>query len=97
MLNVIAQELGARANKTYPDERFDILWTLQRQRIIAKHSENCPGLDYYRAPPDPDLDIEREEDIVEGDPVWSENDAIEPTLDGSRLNGGRDQIRFRMD
>lgn len=59
---MIAQELGAKASKSYPDDRFDILWTLKHERIISKESEMCPGIDYYRYPPDIDLEIESDEE-----------------------------------
>ncbi|GAA5899910.1 uncharacterized protein JCM6883_006031 [Sporobolomyces salmoneus] len=45
MLNVIAHELGAPKTKPYPDERYDLMWTLHHNRLISKESEQCPGLD----------------------------------------------------
>jgi len=45
MLHVIAHELGTPKTKPYPDERYDIMWTLHHSRLISKESEQCPGLD----------------------------------------------------
>jgi hypothetical protein len=42
--------------------RFDILWTLQNERIVSKSSEKCAGIDHARRQPDLDLVIEEEDD-----------------------------------
>lgn len=57
MLNTIAHELGAPKTKSYPDERYDIMWTLHHSRLISKESEHCPGLDPKGRKHDPDLEV----------------------------------------
>jgi hypothetical protein len=58
MLHVIARELGTPKTKPYPDERYDIMWTLHHSRLISKESEQCPGLDPKgRRKHDKDLEI----------------------------------------
>ncbi|EIN04775.1 hypothetical protein PUNSTDRAFT_146386 [Punctularia strigosozonata HHB-11173 SS5] len=59
-LNVIATALGAKnARKHYPDERYDIVWTMQDGAIVHKQSMHCPVLDDNRVDEDdPDLEIE---------------------------------------
>ncbi|GAA6059224.1 hypothetical protein JCM10212_006617 [Sporobolomyces blumeae] len=66
MLHEIAHALGAPKTTPYPDERYDIMWTLHHNRLISKESERCPGLDPRRSrKDDPDLEIDRFE--VDGD------------------------------
>ncbi|BGP57833.1 hypothetical protein JCM8202_002488 [Rhodotorula sphaerocarpa] len=60
-LHKIARELGAKKTAPYPDDRFDIIWTLTRRRIVRKESEQCPGLDPV-VRHDPDLEIKEEAD-----------------------------------
>ncbi|GAA5915689.1 hypothetical protein JCM6882_004117 [Rhodosporidiobolus microsporus] len=61
MLHVIAHELGAPKTEPYPDDRYDIIWTLHKNNIIKKESEQCPGIDKPRdkkgGRKDPDLEI----------------------------------------
>ena len=60
-LHKIARELGAKKTAPYPDDRYDIIWTLTRRRIVRKESEQCPGLDpVVRRHDDPDLEIGEE-------------------------------------
>ena len=56
-LHKIARELGAKKTAPYPDDRYDIIWTLTRRRIVRKESEQCPGLDPVVRRHDPDLEI----------------------------------------
>ncbi|GAA5853271.1 hypothetical protein JCM8547_000263 [Rhodosporidiobolus lusitaniae] len=71
MLHVIAEELGAPPTLPYPDERFDIIWTLHRNRIVTKESEQCPGIDpppkKGRKDPDLEVDVERSFDNDDGE------------------------------
>ncbi|GAA5824793.1 hypothetical protein JCM11251_005344 [Rhodosporidiobolus azoricus] len=72
MLHVIAHELGAPKTEPYPDDRFDIIWTLHKNNIIKKESEQCPGIDKPRnkkGRKDPDLEIPKHglEDAEEED------------------------------
>ncbi|GAA6012743.1 hypothetical protein JCM10207_005347 [Rhodosporidiobolus poonsookiae] len=57
MLHEIAHELGSPRTAPYPDDRYDIIWTLHRNRIVTKESEQCPGLDKPRRK-DPDLEVD---------------------------------------
>ncbi|GAA6030773.1 hypothetical protein JCM8097_008870 [Rhodosporidiobolus ruineniae] len=80
MLNVIAHELGAPKTDPYPDDRFDIIWTIHRNRIITKESEQCPGIDKpaKKGKKDPDLEIPghlNEGDDEDGE--WEEGDGEE--------------------
>lgn len=40
------------------------MWIMQNRHIIRKATEQCPGIDYYRNPPDRDLEIEADDDMV---------------------------------
>ncbi|KOS46240.1 hypothetical protein ACN38_g2770 [Penicillium nordicum] len=46
-LTDIAETLGVKDAPSYPDDSFDIIWTLPGpyKEITAKTSEHCPGLD----------------------------------------------------
>ncbi|CAI7646413.1 unnamed protein product [Penicillium palitans] len=46
-LTDIAETLGVKDAPSYPDDSFDIIWTLPGpyKKITAKTSEHCPGLD----------------------------------------------------
>ncbi|CDM27207.1 hypothetical protein DTO013E5_4554 [Penicillium roqueforti] len=46
-LTDIAEKLGVKDAPSYPDDSFDIIWTLPGpyDEITAETSENCPGLD----------------------------------------------------
>ncbi|KZT38542.1 hypothetical protein SISSUDRAFT_986100 [Sistotremastrum suecicum HHB10207 ss-3] len=44
-LHDIAKALGVKNAPDYPDDAFNIIWTLQNQKIVSQTSENCPGLD----------------------------------------------------
>jgi hypothetical protein len=59
MLHNIAEELGAPKTSPYPDDRYDIVWTLKHHRIVKKESEQCPGIDRpsRKGKKDPDLEI----------------------------------------
>ncbi|GAA5840401.1 hypothetical protein JCM3766R1_000279 [Sporobolomyces carnicolor] len=70
MLNVIAHELGAPKTRPYPDDRYDIMWTLHHSRLISKESEHCPGLDPKRSHDDEVYDRregEEEEEDLDGE------------------------------
>ncbi|KAK7757477.1 hypothetical protein SLS62_000492 [Diatrype stigma] len=43
----IAKALGAKGVDSYPDDRFDLIWTIpyDYEEIDSVTSENCPGLD----------------------------------------------------
>ncbi|BGP19516.1 hypothetical protein JCM10213_003545 [Rhodosporidiobolus nylandii] len=83
MLHKIAHELGSPKTAPYPDDRYDIIWTLHKNRIVTKESEHCPGIDrpWKKGRKDPDLEIEpfhfaQDEDLEDdeadaGD--WEEN------------------------
>ncbi|RYP51344.1 hypothetical protein DL768_003348 [Monosporascus sp. mg162] len=46
-MKTVAKRLGAKGVKDYPDDRFDLVWTLpyDYKEIVSIESENCPGLD----------------------------------------------------
>ncbi|KAI5115290.1 hypothetical protein M0805_005008, partial [Coniferiporia weirii] len=44
-LTDIAEALGVEDAPEYPDDAFNIIWTLQDQEIVAQTNEDCPGLD----------------------------------------------------
>lgn len=46
-MNDIAEALGADHVEDYPDDRYDIIWTLLSPYadVSNVHSEQCPGLD----------------------------------------------------
>ncbi|RYP10540.1 hypothetical protein DL764_000593 [Monosporascus ibericus] len=46
-MKTVAKRLGAKGVKDYPDDRFDLIWTLpyDYKEIVSIESENCPGLD----------------------------------------------------
>ncbi|GAA5984374.1 hypothetical protein JCM10908_003321 [Rhodotorula pacifica] len=64
-LHKIARSLGAKKTSPYPDERYDIIWTLTRRRIVRKESEQCPGLDPVVRRHDPDLEIDAQAGVEE--------------------------------
>ncbi|GAA6016085.1 hypothetical protein JCM11491_000663 [Sporobolomyces phaffii] len=79
MLNTIAHELGAPKTKAYPDDRYDLMWTLHHSRLISKESEHCPGLDPQGRKHDVDVDgelrgfdedLDEEEDELELDVLF---------------------------
>lgn len=43
----VAKALGAKGVDSYPDDRFDLIWTLpyDYSEIVSIESESCPGLD----------------------------------------------------
>lgn len=46
-MNNIAEALGASDVENYPEDHFDLIWTLppDYKEIESVISENCPGLD----------------------------------------------------
>ncbi|KAL7412320.1 hypothetical protein BDY24DRAFT_392532 [Mrakia frigida] len=44
LLNM-ARALGVDTTVGYPDDRFDIMWIIEGQRMVEKRSEHCPLLD----------------------------------------------------
>jgi hypothetical protein len=69
VLHQIAHELGAPKTSPYPDDRYDIVWTLRGNKIVKKESEQCPGIDrpYKKGRKDPDLEIPLRLNANEGD------------------------------
>ncbi|BGP34866.1 hypothetical protein JCM10296v2_006690 [Rhodotorula toruloides] len=66
MLHKIARALGADDTSPYPDDRYDIIWTLTHRRIVKKEPERCPGLDPQKERKnDPDLEVDGETDELE--------------------------------
>ena len=54
-MNNIVEELGAKDIQKYPEERFDLIWTIPppykditNAEISNAASQNCPGLDVER-------------------------------------------------
>lgn len=54
-MNNIVEELGAKDIPNYPEERFDLIWTIPppykdvtNAEISNAGSQNCPGLDVNR-------------------------------------------------
>ncbi|KAI5480499.1 NAD(P)-binding protein [Pseudohyphozyma bogoriensis] len=59
----VAHALGPNSKKPYkpyPDDRFDIMWVLENQKMVSKESELCKGIDdtHARKKHDPDLEVE---------------------------------------
>lgn len=78
MLNVIAHELGAPKTRPYPDDRYDIMWTLHHSRLISKESEHCPGLDPKRSHDDDEDEVyDRREGEEEEEDLDGEEDELE--------------------
>ena len=97
MLHKIAHELGAKKTTKYPDDRYDIMWTLHHNRLIEKESEHCPGLDPKKSGKhDPDLEIHPESDLDEEEEDEDEDlDEEEDELELDWLFGqGMDQVRL---
>lgn len=46
-MNNIVEELGAKDIDNYPEEHFDLIWTVAPpyKKITSVTSELCPGLD----------------------------------------------------
>ncbi len=46
-LNNIAEKLGVKDVDNYPDDRYDLIWTIPSpyKDITDEASEACPGLD----------------------------------------------------
>ncbi|KAF8517033.1 hypothetical protein BU17DRAFT_92202 [Hysterangium stoloniferum] len=44
-INNIEKSLGVDNAPKYPDDSFDLIFTVQSEKFISKKSENCPGLD----------------------------------------------------
>lgn len=46
-MNNILEALGAEDIENYPEDRYDVIWTVPSpyDEITAENSENCPGLD----------------------------------------------------
>ncbi|CAG9954839.1 unnamed protein product [Clonostachys rosea f. rosea IK726] len=46
-MNNILEALGAEDIENYPEDRYDVIWTVPSpyDEITAETSENCPGLD----------------------------------------------------
>jgi len=44
-LTDIASKLGIQNPPDYPDDSFNLIWTIQDKQLISTTSENCPGLD----------------------------------------------------
>ncbi|PKY04152.1 putative phosphoglycerate mutase family protein [Aspergillus campestris IBT 28561] len=46
-ISAIASKLGVDEVPDYPDERFDLIWTMvyPYENVTSVESENCPGLD----------------------------------------------------
>lgn len=98
MLHKIAHELGAKKTDKYPDDRYDIMWTLHHNRLIEKESEHCPGLDPKKSSKhDPDLEIHpessREEEDEDEDDEDLEEEEDELELDWL-FGQGMDQVRL---
>ncbi|GAA5962900.1 hypothetical protein JCM3765_005912 [Sporobolomyces pararoseus] len=98
MLHEIVHTLGAPKTKPYPDDRYDIMWTLHHSRLISKESEHCPGLDpkYRKKHHDKDLelDIIQEEEEEEED-LEEEEEEIE--LDWMFEQQQQQQLRLSLD
>ncbi|GJE84699.1 phosphoglycerate mutase family protein [Phanerochaete sordida] len=45
LLPDIAETLGANDVNDWPKGRFDLIWTIQKNKIRSRASEGCPGLD----------------------------------------------------
>ncbi|KAF7970139.1 hypothetical protein HWV62_24910 [Athelia sp. TMB] len=44
-LTDIASDLGVKKAPDYPDDSYNLIWTIQDQDLISTTSEDCPGLD----------------------------------------------------
>ncbi|KAL8278862.1 hypothetical protein RQP46_008733 [Phenoliferia psychrophenolica] len=44
-LTDILTALGVKNAPSYPDNSFNIIWTVQNQKLVSSTSEHCPGLD----------------------------------------------------
>lgn len=79
MLHVIAHELGAPKTEPYPDDRYDIVWTMRHHKLVRKESEACPGLDrpLKKGRKDPDLELPLWAEELELDEVDAEDDVDE--------------------
>ena len=44
-LTKIADKIGVKNPPKYPDESFNLIWTIQNKKLLSTTSENCPGLD----------------------------------------------------
>ncbi|GAA5877746.1 hypothetical protein JCM3774_000743 [Rhodotorula dairenensis] len=106
-LHKIARELGAKKTAPYPDDRYDIIWTLTRRRIVRKESEQCPGLDpVLRHDPDLEIDIgaeagldndeEDEEDFVNDDDHEEEDEQDLEDLVEQYIRQAEEQINFGL-
>ncbi|GAA5995396.1 uncharacterized protein JCM10292_005146 [Rhodotorula paludigena] len=93
ILHKIARELGARTD-AYPDERYDIMWTIHHNRMVTKESEKCPGLDpQHTDKHDPDLEVDfgSEFDGADEDDLY---ELIEQYVGGA-IEG--EQVRLALD
>lgn len=48
-LTDLAEALGAKHVEDYPDDAFDLIWTLppKYKKVTSTTSEHCPGLDSW--------------------------------------------------
>ncbi|KAM0747132.1 putative phosphoglycerate mutase family protein [Meredithblackwellia eburnea MCA 4105] len=44
-LTDILTKLGVKNAPDYPDDSYNIIWTVQNEKLVSSTSENCPGLD----------------------------------------------------
>ncbi|KAG0663369.1 hypothetical protein C6P46_002708 [Rhodotorula mucilaginosa] len=98
-LHKIARELGAKKTAPYPDDRYDIIWTLTRRRIVRKESEQCPGLDPVVRRHDPDLEVGiGEEAVVEEEEEEEEeaedNESLEDLVFEEFVHGAEKEEQF---
>ncbi|GAA5942154.1 uncharacterized protein JCM15063_002019 [Sporobolomyces koalae] len=81
MLHTIVKALGAPKTRPYPDDRYDIMWTLHHSRLVSKESEHCPGLDLKKSRKhDPELEVPPKFDDEDEDDEGDEKDEEDVTL-----------------
>ncbi|GAA5916813.1 hypothetical protein JCM5296_006099 [Sporobolomyces johnsonii] len=96
MLHVIAHELGAPKTSPYPDDRYDIMWTLHHNRIITKESEQCPGIDPPPTKHDPDLELDWQP-TLDDDDDYDDLDEVEDVLEMADLfRSGGESGQYRL-
>ncbi|GAA5937213.1 hypothetical protein JCM1841_002328 [Sporobolomyces salmonicolor] len=93
MLHVIAQELGAPKTSPYPDDRYDIMWTLHHHRIIAKERERCPGIDPPPSKHDPDVELDWHPTLDDEDDLDEVEDELEMV---DLFRSGRESGQYRL-
>lgn len=85
-LHEITHALGADSKKDYPDDRFDLMWTIDHKKTISRESEKCAGLDDDR----PQYEVEDDGEEEEVDPI----NALLDELDESNWEAEADQLRL---